>query len=298
MKIAICTPTGHIGSKVVRRILSSDHKAVLLNRDLKKIQSLVDSGAQAVQGSLDDAKFLTEALRGVDSMLWVTPPNVTSADVRGFQNACGRAVAKAIRANRIARVVNISSVGAHLGEGTGLVNGLRDVELILNDVCKNVAHLRAGFFFENFLMQWNSIRTQSCFYLTVSGLRRLPMIATSDIAVAASELLMDESWSGRLVRGLHGPTDLNLNEAAERLSRGLEKNIRYVQIDEPMMRKSLRGAGFSDDFIDLAMEMYRGFESGWMRPAEPRTVATTTPTTLEHFAREEMAPMLRETVAA
>jgi uncharacterized protein YbjT (DUF2867 family) len=298
MKIAITTPTGHIGGKVAWRVLSSDYKAVLLCRDLSKVQKLADSGAEVRLGSQDDAKFLTEALRGVDALLWVTPPNNTSADVRGFQIACGKAAAQAIHANRIARVVNIASVGAHLGKGTGLVNGLHDVELLLNDCCENVAHLRPGFFFENFLMQWNSIRDQSCFYSTVSGSRRLPMIATGDIAVAAGELLLDGSWKGRQIRGLHGPTDLSFNEAAERLSRGLERAIRYVQIDEPMMRRSLRGLGCSDDFIDLMIEMYRGADSGWMKAAETRTVATTTPTPLEHFAREEMAPMLRKAVAA
>ena len=39
-----------------------------------------------------------------------------------FQRACGRAAAQAIKINRIRRVVNISSIGAHLGSGTGLVN--------------------------------------------------------------------------------------------------------------------------------------------------------------------------------
>jgi uncharacterized protein YbjT (DUF2867 family) len=126
----------------------------------------------------------------------------------------------------------------------------------------------------------------------------MPMIATSDIATAASELLLDDSWRGSQVRGLHGPTDLSFDQAAERLSRGLGRTIRYVRIDEAQMRRSLRSFGFSDDFIDSMAEMYRGLDSGWMKAAETRTVDTTTPTTLEYFARETLAPMLREKVAA
>ena len=97
MRIAIATPTGHIGSKATRRLISAGAEVVLLARDLSKVKEFVDQGAQARQGSLDDGKFLTDATRGVDALLWVTPPNMASTDVRGFAAACGRSAAQAIR---------------------------------------------------------------------------------------------------------------------------------------------------------------------------------------------------------
>ena len=124
------------------------------------------------------------------------------------------------------------------------------------------------------------------------------MIATRDIASAAAGLLLDLSWRGHQIRGLHGPADLSLLEAAEEISRGVGRPVRYEQVSEEQTEHALREAGAGEDFIHLAIEMYRGLDMGWLKLAEPRTPRTTTPTSLEQFAREEMACFLREETAA
>ena len=102
--------------------------------------------------------FLVRATRDVDALLWVTPPGYGSDDLRTFQNRLGQAAATAIRTNWIPRVVNLSSIGAQWGSGVGPINGLHDVEGLLDEVTTNVIHLRPGFFFENLLWQQDSIR--------------------------------------------------------------------------------------------------------------------------------------------
>ena len=138
MRIAITTPTGHIGGEVTRLLLSSGAKLVLLARNRNRVQEFERVGAQIRVGSQDNEKFVTEATVGADALLWVTPPNMACDNVRAFQAACGRAAA-AVRANRISRVVNISSIGAQSGEGNGPINGLHDVELLLNAFLLTVA---------------------------------------------------------------------------------------------------------------------------------------------------------------
>ena len=298
MKIAITTPAGHIGSKVTELLINSGADLVLPVRDPSKVKRWAERGARVYAGSQDDAAFLTEATRGADALLWVTPPNPRAPDVRNFQRACGRAAAQAIKVNRIKRLVNISSIGAHLGSGTGPINGLYDVERLLDEASPNVTHLRCGYFFENFLYQLDSIRREERFYLTVSGNRRMPAIATRDIARVAADRLMDVTWTGRSVRGLHGPADLSMDEAAAELSRGLGRTIRYAKVPEETLRSALEKMGMSEDSIESMLEMYRVLELGILKPAEPRTAETTTPTTLEEFAREVMAPMLAEPVGS
>jgi uncharacterized protein YbjT (DUF2867 family) len=298
MKIAITTPAGHIGSKVTESLIDFGADLVLLPHDASKVQRWASRGVRIYPGSQDDAAFLTEATRGVDALFWVTPPNLRTENVREFQRSCGRAAAQATRINRIRRVVNISSIGAQLGAGVGLVNGLYDVERYLDEASENVTHLRPGYFFENFLYQLDSIRSQGKFFLTVTGVRRLPMIATRDIARVAADRLLDVTWSGRSVRGLHGPTGLSMNEAADEISRGLGHPVLYIKVAEEALRPELLKMGMSEDVAEMFFEMYRAFELGTLKPAEPRTSATTTPTTLEEFAREVMAPMIAEPVGA
>jgi uncharacterized protein YbjT (DUF2867 family) len=298
MRIAITTPTGHIGTKVTDILLDWGAKVVLLVRDVVKVQHFARRGAEVKRGSLDDAKFVTDATRGVDALFWVTPPNMTSPDYRGFQKSVGSAAAAAIRDNQISRVVNLSSFGVQVPFGCGPVSGLHDVEELLNAVAGNITHLRAGFFYENFLYQLENIRRDSAVYMPLSGLTRVPMLATRDIAEASARLLLNGQWTGQNIRGLHGPADLSLNEAVGQISEGLGHQVRFVKVPAEAARKAMLSMGMSPNVADGMIELYRALNSGLLRRDEPRTAETTTPTTLIDFARDVIMPQLLQPVHA
>ncbi len=292
MKIVINTPTGHVGRVATSSLLDMGIRPILLVRHPDKVRHFAERGAVIQQGSLDDANFVRRGTHGADTLFWVTPSDPTAPDMRGMQNRLGRNAAAAINDNGIKRVVNLSSVGAHQGEGTGPVNGLHDVEKLLEEVCPNVTHLRPAFFFENYLWQLDNIRTSGSVYFPMSGTTRLPMIATRDIGRQAARRLADPDWKGRSIIGLHGPGDITFDEAALEIGVGLGREVRHIRITEDQARQALLAAGSSPGTVELMLEMYRAIESGHMRPAEPRTPDSTTSTTLEAFAREEMLPLL------
>ena len=148
MKIAVTTPTGHVGSAVTDFLLEfgGDVTVKVLGRRPEKLQEYVQRGAEIAVGAQDDVDYLVNATRGVDALFWATPPGYGSDDLRAFQNRLGKAAATAIGANKIPRVVNLSSVGANLSSGVGPINGLHDVEVLLDNVATNITHLRPGFF--------------------------------------------------------------------------------------------------------------------------------------------------------
>ncbi|MGA2259671.1 MAG: NAD(P)H-binding protein, partial [Thermoguttaceae bacterium] len=217
MKIAITTPTGHVGSAVADFLLEfgDDFSVTLLGRRPERLRKLTERRAQVLIGSQDDADFLIKATQDVDALFWATPPGYGSDDVRAFQNRLGKAAATAVHTNHVPRVVNLSSIGANLSSGAGPINGLHDVEQRLNDATANVTHLRPGFFFENLLWQADSIKNLGRISLPLSGSKRFPMIATRDIGRAAVQRLIDQQWTGHRVRELHGPADLSFDEVTE-----------------------------------------------------------------------------------
>lgn len=295
MKIAITTPTGHVGSAACDFLLESgDVDVKLLGRRANTLTRFVQRGAEMAIGAQDDADYLIQATRDVDALFWVTPPGYGSDNVRAFQNRLARTAAEAIRVNRIARVVNLSSMGALENSGVGLINGLHDVERILNEAAVNITHLRPGFFFENLLMQLDLIRKSERIALPLSGTLRFPMIAARDVGRAAGERLKSRSWTGRQLRELHGAADLTFDEVSRILSEILGRKIDYVRCDPQQSRQALLHNGVSENFADLALEMYEAAEVGRLRPLFPRTPATTTPTTLAEFARDVMAPLMAE----
>ncbi len=298
MRIAITTPSGHVGSATADFLCSvgGDVKVKLLGRRPEKLRALVDRGAKVCVGAQDDADFLSRETRDVDALFWVTPPGYGSDNLRAYQNRLGKAAAAAIRGNHIPYVVNLSSIGAHLGSGVGPINGLHDVEALLDDVATNITHLRPGFFFENVLWQLDSIGKWGRISLPVSGSRLYPMISTRDIGRVAADRLMSRDWIGRRVCELHGPADLTFDEMATILSASLGRRIVYVRSEPQEMRQNLIGAGMSENAADLMLEMYDALENGRLQAAQLRSKDTTTPTTFAEFAHDVLLPRMTEPV--
>jgi uncharacterized protein YbjT (DUF2867 family) len=298
MRIAVTTPTGHIGKAVTNHLLDAGARVTLLVRNPEKVKEFADRGARVFQGSQDDKDFVTRATQGVDALFWLTPPDFLSNDLRGFFNRMGQAGAAAVRANRIPRVVHLSSTGAHLASDAGPVAGHYDVERRLDEVVAHITHLRPSFFFENYFRQLEAINKHGRIFMTMSGSTRIAMVATKDIAHAAALRLLDHTWTGQTVRGLHGPADLSFDEAAGAIGRGLDRPVVHVRVPEEQARQAMRAGGLSEHVTDMLLELYRGIESGLVRPAEPRTADTTTPTTLEQFSRDVLKPLISEPVKA
>ena len=246
----------------------------------EKLRNLTQRGAELSIGAQDDADFLTKATQDVDAFFWVTPPGYGSDDVRAFQNRLGKAAATAIRTNHVPRVVNLSSIGAQFASGVGPINGLHDVEELLDEAADNITHLRPGFFFENLLWQADSIKKWGSISLPISGSQRYPMIATRDIGAVAAGRLTDREWTGHRVRELHGPADLSFDEVAAVLSKVMGRKITFVECDRRTMRQTLLDNAVSENVTDLMLEMYDAVETGKLRPIQPRSAETTTPTTL------------------
>jgi uncharacterized protein YbjT (DUF2867 family) len=293
MKVVVTTATGQIGGALTNLLLDAGAEVILPVRHPEKAARFAARGARIMQGSQDDTGFVTEALRGAQAIFWLTPPDYLAQDFRAHQNHYGQVAAAAVRANSGVRVVNLSSVGAHVGEGVGQVSGAGDVEKILNKAAANVTHLRPAYFMENFLWQLEAIAAKGGIFMPMKPSTRIPMIATRDIARAAADRLLDAGWSGQSALELLGPGDLSFAEAAANISSGLGRPVSYIQIPEDAVRQMMLGSGRAgSSFVELLLQMYRALDSGLMSPSRPRTAANSTPTTMLAFAREVMAPML------
>jgi uncharacterized protein YbjT (DUF2867 family) len=292
MKIAVTGPSGNVGRALTSKLLDAGAEVHLLAHDGAKVGNFAAMGARVHEGRLEDPDDVARATQGADALFWIIPTLFQAPDMRAGQRRIAESGAEAIRKNRIPRVVNLSSGGAQHETGVGPVSGLGEGEKILAGAAPNITHLRPGFFMENFLFQLDAIKGQGNIYMPVAGDIRTPMIATRDIAPVAAARLLDPTWSGHSIHGLHGPADLSLDEVAGILSRVLERPIRYVRIPAAAAREAFLQMGASPSTADAMIEMYAAWDSGRLRPEEPRTPATTTPTTLAEFAAQVLKPIM------
>jgi uncharacterized protein YbjT (DUF2867 family) len=289
MSIAITTPTGHIGSRLVRRLLDAGADLTLLLRNPDKLDSSIRNRVKVQQGTLDDKDYVQRATAGAEALFWLTPGGMTATDVRAWYDHFGQVAANAVQSNRIPYVVHLSSVGAQ-NEHAGLVSGLGRVERYLNATPANVLHLRPAYFMENYLMQLDAIRSQSCVFLPVPGEAAFPLIATRDIADVAAEHLLARKENGKRIRGLHGPADVRFDEAASILGEAIGRPVRHVTVTLEQVRQTFLGWGASPAFADAYVEMAQALsQPGTV--AEPRTPETTTPTTLAQWAADTFRPL-------
>jgi uncharacterized protein YbjT (DUF2867 family) len=300
MRIAVTTPSGHVGGTVADFLLDfgANIQVRLLGRRADKLTDLIKRGAETVIGSQDDADYLCRATQGVNALFWATPPGYGSDDVRAFQNRLGRVGAKAIETNQIARVVNLSSIGADQESGNGPIGGLHDVEQLLNETGGHVVHLRPGFFFENLLWQVDSMRKWGRISLPISPSTRYPMLATRDIGRVAAVRLTSTGWTGQIVQELHGPVDLSFREVAEILTDVLGRKIVYIRCDRDEMRDIMLKNAMSENAADMMLELYEAVDSGRLRLTQPRSPETTTPTTLAEFAHDVILPLVTAPVGS
>ncbi|HTF58180.1 MAG TPA: NmrA family NAD(P)-binding protein [Planctomycetota bacterium] len=278
---------GNITSKAARLLLQQGKKARVIGRDAAKLKELKEAGAEIAVGDALDAKFLEGAFRGAEAVYTMIPPKYDSPEFRAYQNQVGESIAKALTKSGVKRGVNLSSVGASLPDGTGPIAGLHDQEERLNNLEKiDILHLRAAYFMENHFGSIPAIKQMGAYPGLIKASVPVAMIATRDIAERLVRELTEPSTKGHEVRHVLGPRDYTMSETARILGAAIGKpDLAYVEAPAVEVKKALRGFGFSQSVADSFEEMSRALGDGRIARTYKRDNASTTPTTLEEFAK-------------
>jgi uncharacterized protein YbjT (DUF2867 family) len=290
MRIVVTTPTGNIGSRVVRLLLQAGARPTLLARDPARLDPCVLERADVIQTDLADADAVVRATRGADALFWVAPLMTDpDGDPEAWYAQLGATVARAVTENAIARTVNISSVGAEMGTGAGEIAGLARSEELLNATGGSVVHLRCGYFYTN--LDLDSLR-EGVVRMPAAVDFSQPWLDPRDIGDVAAARLLYSGWSGRHVQAVHGPEDLTLTRVAEILTAALGRPIRAETISDDALRASIRAAGFGEKQVEGMAGMSAVMRPDFV-PEDKRSILTTTPTTLAAWAHARLRPLLQ-----
>jgi uncharacterized protein YbjT (DUF2867 family) len=284
--ITVMGATGHTGKQIAQALFAAGEKVRALGRSRSKLGELERAGADVMVGDTTDSAFLADAFRGADAVYTLLPTDRTASDYRAEQDRQGEAIVKAARESGVRHVVALSSMGADLAEGTGVIAGLHAQEERLKRLEHvNVLLLRPVSFFENFYDSMESIRHEGIVADCVAADLAIPMVATRDIAEAAVKALKARDWRGVAVRELLGPRDLSYAEATRILAERIGKpELAYVELSYTDMEQALVQAGLSQSFASQYTGMARAFNEARVEPR--RTPANATSTSFEEFADE------------
>ena len=292
--IVVTSPTGLIGHQVLDNVLEGDEPVRVIVRDPTKLPSPVRERVEVVEGSHGDRDVVDRAFDGADSVFWLVPPDPRAGSVEAAYVDFSRPAAGAITGRGVDRVVSVSALGrgTPVADNAGYVTGSLAMDDLISGTGVNFRALTMPSFMDNILRQVGPIKNRGVFFSPIAGDRKLPAVATRDIAAVAAGLLLDHTWTGRDHVAVLGPEDLSFDDMATIMSEVLVTPVRFQQIPAEAYKENMMGVGMSDamaqGMLDMALAKDNGLDS-----TEPRTPESTTPTSFRRWCEEVLGPAVQ-----
>jgi len=276
--------TGNSGSGAAHALLAQGQAVRAVARNRAKLTDLENAGAQAFVADVGEAGALREAFAGATGAWVLIPPNLATDDFRAWQRRVTAAIATAVRESGLQRVALLSSVGAQHPAGTGPIVGLHELEEALCALPGvDVLAVRAGYFFENFLMNVGLVKAKGVNGGAIAPDVPLPMVEPGDVGrYAAARLLAGDFRGFQPVTLCNG--QFTMADATRALGAAIGKpDLPYVPIPYDGLRAGLLEAGLRPQLADLYVEMSRAANDGLLQP--PSDVPLDhAPTSIADFA--------------
>ncbi|MGJ3265054.1 MAG: NmrA family NAD(P)-binding protein [Salinarimonas sp.] len=256
--------TGNTGAAVARTLLEAGHGVRALVRAPEKARAWEARGVALVAGDVASADDLARAMEGVAGAYLLAPPDYAATGFVARAARIAAAIREAAESAGLPRLVFLSSEGAHLPTGTGVIESLHAAEQALAGVRTRLTLLRATYFQENFTPVLGLAAAQGVLPTMLSDLDRPQrMVATADIGRVAAELLTAADVPP-LVE-LAGPEDPTPRAVAAAVAAALGREVVPVVPPREAWEGILREAGLGEEGARLLAAMYDGINAGRVR---------------------------------
>lgn len=277
---------GHITLPLAKALLANNHAVTIIGRSAAKLQPLVDIGATAAVGSVEDQAFLINTFAGADAVYLMIPPKWEVEHWLEYQKMVADNYLKAIQANQISRAVMLSSIGAHLRHGAGPIDGLGYLETILDaDSSIYAIYLRPSYFYYNLLGMVPLLKNMGILGSNFGGGNEpLVLVDTNDIAEAAAVAIQDNTYEGKTVRYISSSAHSTL-EIAEVLSKAAGKPAPWVVFTDEQAMQGMLQNGLPPTIAEGYLQLGKSLREGILQEDYWKHTPVQGKVTLEDFAK-------------
>jgi uncharacterized protein YbjT (DUF2867 family) len=261
MKIVVTGSLGNISKPLAKTLVEGGHTVTVITSKTDKQQEIEALGAAAAVGAIQDMEFLAATFRGADAVYCMVPPNYGAPDVIAYYRETGEAYHKAIQQSGVKRVVHLSSYGADLDKGTGVILGSHHIEEMLNTLTNvNVTHMRPGYFYYNLYVFVDMIRHAGFIASNYGGEDRLVMVSPRDIATAIAEEIV--ALVGSRVRYVVSD-ERSCGEVARILGEAIGKpELKWMTVSNAEAQHGMETHGVPPALAALLVELNGAIHSG------------------------------------
>lgn len=286
MKITVTGSLGHISKPLTEILIKAGHDVTVISSSNDRAAEISALGAKPAIGSVTDVAFLTRAFNGADAVYLMVPPNFGAAEWKNYIAGIGENYAEAVKAAGVTRIIHLSSIGAHLEDGTGPVTGIHRVEKIYDGLAGvAVKHLRAAFFYINFYGNIGMIKNAGIIGSNWGADTSLILVHPRDIAAAAAEELQG-SFTGKSIRYV-ASDERTAGEVAKVLGAAIGKpELPWIEFSDADNIAGAIAAGLSEEVASNYTEMGASARTGKMFEDYYQHKPDLAPTKLEDFAAE------------
>lgn len=286
MKIIITGSTGNISKPLAVNLIGNGHDITIISSNAEKTSTIEQLGAKAAIGNIQDVDFLAKTFTGADLVYTMVPPTFSAADYRNYISGVGRNYIAAIKKSGVKRIVNLSSIGAHLSVGTGPVKGIHDVEQLMNTLDGvSVLHVRPGFFYYNLLGNIDLIKHSGIMGSNYGEHSTLVLVHPIDIADAITEFIQ-QPFEGKSFR--YVASDLrSTDEIAQVIGEAIGKSdLPWINFSDEQALEGMIKAGLPPEIANNFVEMGSAVRSGIMFEDFMKQKPSLSKIRLEQFAKE------------
>lgn len=287
--IVITTPTGDIGQQVLKNVLQGSEPVRVIVRAASKLPAEIRGKVEVVEGSHADAAVLEKALNGADSIFWLVPPDMSLDSTDDAYVEFSRPLVTAIPRFGVKRVVVVSAIGRGWDKDTGLLASTIKADDLIASTGVALRVLSMPSFMDNMLGQAKTIKEKGMYFSPMILDKKMPTVATKDIASVAAKFLLDTSWTDQADVPVLGPEDLSQQEIANIISDVLGKPVQAVQTSMDQFKSRMASFGMSEAFAQGYVLMMTAKNEGIDNVAS-RSEAADTPTTYREWATTVLKP--------
>jgi len=271
MKVLVTTPTGKVGSEVVKALSVNKVNQRLAIRDSSK----APAGLEAVRFDYRDPDSWARALNGVDRIYLAS---VGDQDAQPEKDFVDLAKAKGVR-----RIVKLGAMG------------IEDSDVALRQVEKHVeasglewTFLHPTWFYQTFSTAHVASIRQGVL-AEPAGDSWTAFVDTRDVAAVAVAALTQDGHRGKIYT-LTGADRVTRAQVAKALSEALGRPVRYQNLTDQEFRTAMKPY-LSAAYLELLSGLYRGVREGWTQKQtdDVRQVLGRDPIGLKRFVADHAA---------
>lgn len=289
MKIIVTGSLGHISAPLTNILVQQGHDVTVISSKPGKQSAIEKLGAKAAIGPLEDEQFVNGTFNGADAVYTMVPPvNYfdKSLDLGNFYKKIVSNYKDAIEKTGVPHVVHLSSIGAHLREGSGLILFHRAGEDMLETLTHaSVTFMRPVGFYYNLYAFTAMIKAKGIIEANYGADEELVWVAPEDIAIAVAEELIKPGAENKI--RYVASDELNGHETARILGEAIGiPGLSWKLVPDAQRLQALVAAGMNPGIAAAMVEMFACQHVGKLTEDYYRHRPALGKTKLTEFAKE------------